>query len=135
MKHVRLMYNNFTPDNPEYVSLLELWCMIGGAIVFIYVLADSGVGFTGRLRLEILLSLIFPGLFFFLGYLARYRDWMRNLLIATIFLSLLFSGYLYFFPEVKYTHLPCSDMALILFTFVALIISIRRNSHSNYENI
>jgi len=135
MKHPKLIYSRFVPNRPEYTSLLELWCMLGGFIVFIYISFDSEVGFAGKIRLETMLSLIFPAVFFFIGYLARHIKWMRSILILAVLISLGFSSYLYFFPAVEHLHLPSSDIALMIFTFISLLIVVRKNSDTSYENI
>lgn len=122
MKHPRLIYSHFVANRPEPISFLELWCLLGGVIVAIYVAVDSGSGFSGEPRLEMLLALVYPAVYFYIHYLARYIKWMEIVLAISILAGLTLSSYMFFFPEHPRFHLPASDVALIIFSSVALII-------------
>jgi len=122
MKHMKLIYSDFVPNRPEFTSLLELWCLLGGVIIAIYILCDSGTGFSGKPRLEMLLSLVLPGVYFYINYLARYVRWMRGVLILSIILGITISSYLLFFPELPHRSLPNSNIALIIFSLIALFL-------------
>lgn len=56
MKQTRLIYSDFVPNRPESTCLLELWCLLGGAITAIYILCDSGAGAFGKPPNEMILS-------------------------------------------------------------------------------
>ena len=122
MKHMKLIYSDFVPNRPESTSLLELWCLLGGIIVASYILCDSGTGFSGKPRLEMILSLVLPGIYFYINYLARYIRLMRAALILSIILGIAVNSYLLFFPEYIYGSLPNSNIALIIFSLVALFL-------------
>ncbi len=122
MKHMKLIYSDFVPNRPESTSLLELWCLLGGVIIAIYILCDSGTGFSGKPRLEMILSLVLPGIYFYINYLARYIRWMRAVLILSIILGIAVNSHLLFFPEFTFARLPNSNIALIVFSLVALFL-------------
>ena len=134
MKHPKLIYSDFVANRPEYTSLLELWCLLGGTITIIFISFDSGTGFSGAVRLETVLALVFPAIFFFLAYLTRDTKWIKNVLIISTLGAMCFSAYLYFYPELPHRHIPHSDVALFIFSSVAFLIVIN-NKNSNYETI
>ena len=119
---MRLFYNDFVAERPEPTTLLELWCLIGGIITIIFVIADAGVGFSGRPKLETILALIFPAFTFFLNYLSNDYKFFGNLLIPSTAFFLGISIYLLFFPPIAYKALPSSDIALALFNLVSLLL-------------
>jgi len=122
MKQMRLIYSDFVPNRPESMGLLELWCLLGGIVVVIFIVSDAETGFSGKPRLETLLSLVLPAFYFFINYLARYIRWMRVVLIFSISVGIAIGSYLLFFPEFTYRSLPNSDIALIIFSLVALFL-------------
>lgn len=67
-------------------------------------------------------ALFIPGVYFYINYLARYVRWMRAVLILSIIVGIAVSSYLLFFPEFSYDSLPNSDIALIIFSVVALFL-------------
>lgn len=131
MKYTRLIYSDFVPSRPESTSLLELWCLLGGAIIGFYVLYDSGTGVSGKPRLEMILSLALPGAYFYINYLARYISWMRVVLFGAIILSIAGSGHMLFFPEEIYRSLPNSNIVLIIFSSVALFLVPEKRTSNN----
>jgi len=122
VRHTRLIYSNFVANHPEPTSLLEVWCLIGGAILIIFIAFDSGTGFVGRPRLETILSLVFPAIYFYINYLTKHFRIMKVVLILSICASLFFSCYLFFYPSVPRHPLPNSDLALFVFALISLVI-------------
>lgn len=122
MRHTRLIYSNFVANRPEPTSLLEVWCLIGGVILVIFVASDSGTGFVGKPQLETILSLVFPAIYFYTDYISRHFHMMEKVLILSICASMFFSGYLFFNPLIPRHPLPNSDLALFIFSLVSLVI-------------
>jgi len=122
MKNMRLIYSDFVPNRPEPTSLLELWCLLGGTILVIFIAFDSGTGFVGKPTLETILSLVLPAIYFYIHYLARYVRFMNFFLILSIIASFMFSSYVFFYPLIPHQSLPNSNIALMIFSCISLLL-------------
>jgi len=122
MKHMRLVYSNFVSTRPEPTTLLELWCMIGGFCLVAFIANDSGMGFSGVPKFETILALTFPAIFFFLHYMSREFSWFKGGLVLSVFGGMVVSSFLFIFPYESRSPLPNSDIALMIFCAVSLLL-------------
>ena len=126
MRHPKLIYSQFVSNRPERTTLFELWCMLGGAVVFFYVVSKTGVRSAGLPELEVMLSLLFPAIFFCLHYLIKEAPWINKLLKCVVVSCFLFSIYLIFCPYVERSPRSDSDLALCVFCAISLLLTQRK---------
>ena len=122
MRYQKLIYSKFVVNRPENTSMFEVWCLIGGTLCAIFISFDSDTGFMGTPRLESMMSLILPVLYFYINYLSKDIEWMKVFLLIIISLGFLSNLYLYFYPQIPRLELPKSNISLMLFSIVALFL-------------
>lgn len=122
-----MIYSRFVSNRPEPTTLLELWCMIGGFILVVFIAADTEMGFSGIPRLETILALVFPAVFFFLHYMSREFSVFKSILLVSFFVGIATSLWLFFDPIHPRNSLPFSDMALFFFCLISLALMITKS--------